>query len=72
MARLVSSVTPKPANVSTGFSMTIFSSDCGEDVFAEDDECVRGFDRSEMKLDASKAWFVNDSLVSGRGYSSLE
>lgn len=62
----------KRSNVSTGLSMTISCSGCGEEVFADDDECVRGIDGSETKLDASKVRLVYDSLVSGRGFSGLE
>ena len=58
--------------MSTGFSMAVFCSACGEEVFADDKECVCGIDRSETKLNALKVRLAYDSIVSGHGLFDLE
>ena len=55
----------KRFNVSSVFSMTLSYSGCSEDIFVDDDECNRGFDGNQMKLDTSKIRLVYYSLVSG-------
>ena len=52
--------------------MTLFLSASGEEVFADDEECVRRIDWSETKLDASNIRLVYDSLVRRRGFSGSE
>ena len=59
-----------PANVLSGFPISIFCSACGEDVFADDEECICGIYRNETKLDVSKVQLIK-ILVCGRGYSGF-